>query len=295
MTELPRDPHHDDDPGEDRAPDRGEDAHEVADGLSDDTRDELRRLLRDEPEIDPSVRERNLTAALAAAVEPPLQLDPALPRPQPVAAPAHVLPRTPASSVTHLDRRRAGRMRVLAIAAAVVVVVGGLAAVNWGQGLTSSSSSGEETADAGKAVTDHADADAQGGADGSNADSSATAAAPEASASERADEASTTTIAGSGQFATGDGLVSLGSFDDLGQLFDAAEGLAAAGGSSPAATDSSAIAGPCVDSLAPMRVDAAATATFRDTPVLVVRATDPTGRTSTVVLSSPGCAVLAQG
>jgi hypothetical protein len=254
---------------------------------------EVRELLRTElPTIDPVARERALAAAMAAADEPPLTVDPSQPRPG-QARPLRddesgpTLP-TP-STVSQLDARRAGRLRVLAIAAAVVVVVAGAAAVNWDQVFDSSSNT--ESAEDAATVTGSADADSadrSAGTDSAESPSDASGSAESGVAAE-APSLSTTTAPAADR--SGE-LPSLGTFDDLAALFGAAATIGGSDGAGGAFTTAT---GVCGDVLSSLVVQGLATATFRDAPVLVVRALGPSGRPVTMVLSSESCQVLAQG
>lgn len=265
MTELPPDPP-DDDGDLDAA------AHA----------DLVRGLLADEPiPVDADVRDRAIAVALAAAHEPPLLVDPSAPR-EPR---RHELDRElPAPTpVTQLDERRPGRFRGLAIAAALVLVVGGAAAINWGQVFGSSSNS-ESAEDASTAA----------------ADANAGAAAGGAADSAEAPVASTTMVPGSDEaLASGAAqqLPELGSFDDLAALMDAAHALGATDQTKrteASATEAAPSTGPCPEVLSSLQVQTLASATFRGAAVLVVQGTDPTGRTRTLVLGSPSCDLLAQ-
>lgn len=244
----------------------------------------VRGLLADEPiTVDAAARDRAIAVAMAAADEPPLLVDPSAPR----EARRHELDRelplpTP---VTRLDERRAGRFRGLAIAAAaVVLVVGGAAAINWGQVFGSSSNS--ETAEDASTAADTSNADRAGAAGG----------AAEAPAE------STTTAPGSDEsFASGaaQSLPQLGSFDDLGALMEAA-GAAGTTDKTERADQSAAsepaapATGPCPEVLASIQVQTLATATFRGTSVLFVRGEDPSGSIRTLVLATPSCDLIAQ-
>jgi len=260
---------------------------------TDPAADELRRLLRDdELVVDPSQRERAIGAALAVAdglgitataISPPTEPDPDTTHRDGV--------------VTPLRREPARRLRLVASIAAGVLVVAGIAGVlvDPGSRSTSDSSSSEESADLETLTSDTAASDSAGASQADSAEGLSAPNSPTSTVAAPPDVAAAARAPGEFELSPATGLFDLGEVADLQTLIDSTRAIPAL--DAPTTGVAGGSAGFCATVLASS--DAVAVAVARvagaGADVVVARSTAAGTEGVVLVLSTPGCTLLASG